>query len=173
MLFAQPDQITLADKGLSPGVDVHIDAQLFALTDNVVDLIKAQIQLVAVFRRPAAGTVEVAGRGRVQQDGPGNVAAILPPRLLLGAPANQVRVDEEIDADGLDHILVNIAEQVQHILVIGMIRIFDNFPQDRPLGRKFSFCKFVRPIHQLQQILLRIFIKIAERLLQAQLFDRR
>ena len=43
VLFTQTNQVVLAHHGLTAGVDVHIDAHVFALTDNVVDFLEGQV----------------------------------------------------------------------------------------------------------------------------------
>ena len=82
MLLAQTDQVFLAHHGLPAGVDVHIDSQLFSLPDNIVNLIVAEIQLVAVLRRPASRTVEIAGAGGIHQDQPGDIALMFHTHLV-------------------------------------------------------------------------------------------
>ena len=96
VLFAQGDQVLFAHERLAAGVDVHVDAHLLALRDDRVDLLEGQVQLVAVLRGPAAGAVQVAGRGRVEQDGPRDVAVVRLAQLLLNGPADDVGVEEEV-----------------------------------------------------------------------------
>jgi hypothetical protein len=71
--------------------------------DDAVDLVIAQIQLVAVLGGPAAGAVEVAGGGGVQQNGPGHVAVVLVADFVLLVPADDVGVEEEVDKRGFQH----------------------------------------------------------------------
>ena len=73
VLVAQGNQVILAHHGLAAGVDIDVNAQILALGDDIVDLVKGQVELVAVLRRPAAHAVEVAGGGGVQQNGPGTL----------------------------------------------------------------------------------------------------
>ena len=58
---------------LCSGIDINVNTKFLALADNIVDLIIAEIQTVSVFRGPAAGAVQIAGTGWIQQDCPGNV----------------------------------------------------------------------------------------------------
>ena len=88
MLLAQPDQVFFPDHRLSSCVDIHIDSQFFSLTYDIVDLIIGKVQFVAVFRSPAAGAVKVAGAGGIQQDGPGNIAAVFLSALFLFGPSD-------------------------------------------------------------------------------------
>ena len=101
MLFTQGDQVLFANQRLTAGIYVHIYAHFLALGDNGIDLVKGQVQLVAVFRGPAAGAVQVAGRGRVKQNGPRNIAVIFLPVFLLLWPTDDIRVEEEIFKGGL------------------------------------------------------------------------
>ena len=101
VLFTQGDQVLFANQRLTAGIYVHIYAHFLALGDNGIDLVKGQVQLVAVFRGPAAGAVQVAGRGRVKQNGPRNIAVIFLPVFLLLWPTDDIRVEEEIFKGGL------------------------------------------------------------------------
>lgn len=83
---AQPQDIGLADQGLAAGHHEGMDAQGFALGDNLVHGLVGQIQGMTIFSGPAADAVHVAGTGGVEQDGPGNVAMVF---LLAGLPGLQ------------------------------------------------------------------------------------
>ena len=72
-----------------------MDAEFFALADDRIDILEAQIELVAVIGSPASGAVQIAGAGGVEQDGPGNVAAVFAACLLLLRPCEQVRFHQE------------------------------------------------------------------------------
>lgn len=48
MLLTDPDQVFLPHQRLIAGIDVHVNARFFALLDDAVDLLKGQVQLVAV-----------------------------------------------------------------------------------------------------------------------------
>ena len=52
MLFADFYEIFLPDKRFSAGVNVEVNAKLFAVSDDIVDLIVRQIQFVAILCRP-------------------------------------------------------------------------------------------------------------------------
>ena len=109
MLVGQRDQVVLADGRLAAGIDVEIGAQGLALVDDAVKIIEGQVQAIAVLGRPAAGAVQVACRGRVHQDGPGDVAAI----LLAGIAEHRVGDDVAIDHEAF--------HQVAHDLRIDVI----------------------------------------------------
>ena len=93
VLLAKADQIGLAHQRFAAGIDVNIGPQFLALPDHIVQLFEGEVQLVAILRRPAAGAVEVAGRGGVHQDRPGNVALILVLQLHGSGRADQRAVD--------------------------------------------------------------------------------
>ena len=108
VLVAQGDQVVPAHHRLPAGIDVDVHSQLLTLGDDAVNLVKAQVQLVAVFRRPTAGAVQVAGRGGIQQNGPGDVAAVFRPGLLLFLPSDQVAVQNEIFKKGPTYPIVDV-----------------------------------------------------------------
>ncbi len=109
--------LLLTHQRLAAGVDVQIDAQLLALGDDAVDLLKGQIELIAVLPRPAAGAVQVAGGGGVQQDGPGNIAVVLLAQFLLLGPAHQVCIDKEVVEYRLEHTGVGLGPDLLNELV--------------------------------------------------------
>ena len=96
MLLAQTDQVLLSDKRLAARIDVEEHAELLALLDDAVDLLKRQVHLVAVLRRPAARAVKVAGTRRVKKNSPRHIAAVLRARGFLALSADQGRVHEEV-----------------------------------------------------------------------------
>ena len=172
VLFAQPDDVGFTHQRLAAGVNVHIHAHILALADNVVDLVEAEIQLVAIFRCPAAGAVQIAGGGGVQQDRPGNVAVVFFFQFLLLGPADHVLIDEEIDGYGFQHFLIHVANQVADVAVIGIFRILNGVLHLLQLmGIHFPGVLFC-PGKQLAHIFLRVFVQIIERLLQAKFFHR-
>ena len=167
MLFTELDNILLAHQRFAAGVYVQIDAHLLALADDVVDLVKAQVQLVAILRCPAACTVQIAGGGGIQQDRPGNVAVILVPQFLLFVPADQIGINEEIDCNGGQHLRIHIVDHVAHERIIGIVRIFDSRAHGCPLAGEFALGEFIRPVDQFRQILFRIFIEVLKRFFQS------
>ena len=77
MFLAKLYDIRFADQRLAAGVDVDIGPQTLALLYDAVQFVEGQIQLIAVFRRPAAGAMKVAGAGGVHEDCPWHVALVL------------------------------------------------------------------------------------------------
>ena len=172
MLLTQADDVGLAHHGLAAGVDVHVNAHFLALADDVVALIVGQVELVAVLRRPAAGAVQVAGGGRVQEDGPGDVAAVFFAVLLLNGPAHQVDVDKEVDGHGGEHIVIHIIDHVTDVGIVGVVGVLDGPADGGALGLKIALAELVGPVHQRAQILLRVLVEVTEGLLQSHFLDR-
>ena len=173
MLFTEPDEVLFPHQRLTAGVDIHIDAQIFPLADNVVDLVKGQVQLVAVLCCPAAGAVEVAGGGGVQQNSPGDIAAVLLSHLFLLGPADQVGVDKEVHHHGFEDFLVNVVDEVSYKGVVGIFRVLDGIPDDLPLAGKVPAGKAVRPVHDFGKIVIGVFADIVQELLDPNLFHCR
>ncbi len=168
VLLAQANEILLPHHRLAAGVNVQIYAQLLALLNDIVDLVKGQVQLVAVLGGPAAGTVQVTGRGGVQQNGPGAVAAIFFPYLLLALPAHQVGVDKEVDENGFQHLVVHVFCHVHNQLIPVAGGVVDHLANDIPLQFEAVLAvpgEFVHPVHQLRKVFLRVFRQVVQRLI--------
>ena len=109
--------------------------------------------------------MQVAGRGGVQQDGPGDVAMVLVPVLLLNGPAHNVGIEEEVFEGGLQHAGVGFVEGVHNQAVHVAVGIFQHSAHRIALGRKAVravACQLIHPAHQLDGVLLRILFQIAE-----------
>ena len=164
VLVAQGDQVVLAHQRLAAGVDVDVNPQLFALHDDIVDLVEAQVQTIAVLRRPAPGAVQIAGGGGIQQDGPGDVAAISLPGLLLHGPANQVAVEHEVFKERPAHIAVHVRPHGPDQPVPVVVRIFDHPAERRPLAGEAVGAvsgEPVHPVHQPGDVGVRVLVQIA------------
>ena len=171
VLLAQGDDVLLAHQGLAAGVNVQIDAKLLALGDDGVDLVKGQIELIAVLRRPAAGAVQVAGRGGVQQDGPGDVAVVFLAQLLLLGPAHQVGVDKEVGEDRLQHVGIGLGPDLLDELIPTGLGIADDLVEHRALGRQGVSGKLIDQIHHLVHVVHGILVQIIEYLGQTVTLD--
>ena len=123
VLFTQSNQIGLAYQRLTAGVDINVGSQLFALADDAVQLFIAEVQFVAVFRRPAAGAAEIAGRGRIHQDRPGDVALVLILHFHGGGRADQRAVDDNGLHQFLALLVVNVRPQALHQLRPVVVRV--------------------------------------------------
>ena len=174
MLLAQPDDVLLANQRLATGVDIHVDAQRLALTDDVIDFLIGQVQLVAIFRGPATGTVQVAGRGGVQQDGPGNIAVELLPCLFLDRPADDIGVQKEIFKGGLEHVVVNVVKHLHDQPVHIAVRVFQHAAERCPLRGKAVRAvarQLIHPAQEFEQVFLRILFNVAKRRFHGAHFD--
>ena len=158
MLFADFYEIFLPDKRFSAGVNVEVNAKLFALSDDIVDLIVRQIQLVAILCRPAASAVQIAGTCRIKKDRPWDVAVIFFPVLFKHRPPGQIGIDEEIDKDLFKNTSVNICQHLPDHLVVRIILVLKDFSEYFSLLYKISFGKLICPAHDSLHALLRIFI---------------
>ena len=172
VLLAQGDQILLAHQGLAAGVDVEVDAQLLTLGDDGVDLIKGQVQLVAVLGGPAAGAVQVAGGGGIQQNGPGDVAAVLLAHLLLLGPAHQVGVHKEVVEQGLEHVGIRLSPDLLNQLMPAGVFVVDHVVEGLALGgQRLRAGKLVHQLHHLGHVVHGILIQVVEHLGQTVAFQ--
>ena len=133
VLLAETDEVALAHERLSAAEQVEEHAQFLALRDDGVQLLEREVEPVAILGRPAARAVQVAGARRVDEHGPGHVAAVLGCRRVLAAQAQQAGVHEEV----LDHLLANAAVHVgpqafqkHHPVVVGVV---DDLMEQCPL----------------------------------------
>ena len=175
VLVADGDQILLANERFAAGVDVHIHAEFLALRDDGVDLVEGQVQTVAVLSRPAASAVQVAGRGRIQQDRPRDVAVVLLAVFLLLRPADDVGVEEEVHERRLEHIRIGILHDVHDELVHVVVFIVNDLADSRALSREAVRTvarKLIHPSHQLRGVFLRILADVAERGRESGFFHR-
>ena len=124
MFPANRKQILFPDHRLPAGINKHKRAQRLALGDDGIDLGHAEIQLMTIFRRPAAGAMQVAGRGRIKQDRPRHVAVVFRRSFNLTGAAFQTGVDDKVGEKRLAHAGVQVI-QLQH-QIIPMILLFDH-----------------------------------------------
>ena len=116
--------------------------------------------------------MEIAGRGGVQQNRPRNIAVVFLPVFLLLGPANETGIDKEVHCQSFHDLRVNIPDHVQDVGVVRVVGILHGLPNRLTLGFKFAAGKFVGPVHQLQQVIFRVFVEVVKSLFQPQFFDR-
>ena len=167
VLFTQANQIGLAYQRLTAGVDINVGSQLFALADDAVQLFIAEVQFVAVFRRPAAGAAEIAGRGRIHQDRPGDVALVLILHFHGGGRADQRAVDDNGLHQFFALFVVNVCPQALHQLRPVVVRVRKRGTDSFNLrGDGLTvFVIFFQHIEQVGKIGFRILVQIAVDLL--------
>ena len=73
-LFCQLEHVLLAHQRLAAGQHIQVHAQLLALRDDLVHILKAEVVLVAVLACPQPSAVMSAARGWVNK-GAGNAGA--------------------------------------------------------------------------------------------------
>ena len=71
---------------------------------------------MAVFRRPAAGAVHVARRGRIHQDEPGDVDVVFGRRLLRYMIAADAAFIDGVREEGFENVGVVVADQALDIM---------------------------------------------------------
>ena len=76
MQLAELDEVFLSQQRLAAREHIEMGAHGDALVYDIVELIKGEALLVAVFRAPAALALAVAGACRVEQNDPRNIAVI-------------------------------------------------------------------------------------------------
>jgi hypothetical protein len=94
--FAERDDVVLAHHRLAARIDIEVNAELFALLNDVVQRFERHAHFVAVVRGPASDALQVARRRRIHQDRPRDVAAMLFSDFLRTVVGNDVAVDNEV-----------------------------------------------------------------------------
>ena len=171
MLLAETDDVLLPHQRLAAGVDVQVHAHLLTLADDVVDLVVGQVQLIAVLGRPAAHALQVAGRGRIQQDGPRDVASVLRAHLVLLLPADQVRINEEVRHESLKDLGVHVLLDVKNVVMIRVLRVLQRVADRFPLAGEVVAGELVRPVHDLRHVPDRILRHVGDSLLETEFLE--
>ena len=105
--------------------------------------------------------MQVAGGGGVHQDRPGDVAVVLLPRLLLLLPADEVRVEQEIRKDLLEHFGVNIRPKRTEQAIPVVLGIVHDAAHDIALRSKGIAGKAIHQFHELGEVLHGVLFQIA------------
>ena len=116
VLFAQAEDVCLTHERFAAGEEAGVGAELCALGQHAVHLLKGEVLLVAVLRRPAARAAHIAGARRVHEDDPRDVAVVffgVRPRLLEAAEAALVGGGRQ---EGPEKIRVALAQQTLGIV---------------------------------------------------------
>ena len=111
VLFAQADDVLFPHEGLAAGEETGVGTQLLGLGQHTVHFLKGQALLVAVFRRPAAGAVHIAGGGGIHQDEPGDVDVVFGRRLLGHMIAPDAALIDGIGEKRLEDIGIVVPNQ--------------------------------------------------------------
>ena len=104
VLFAQADDVLLPQQRLAAGEKASVGAQLFGLGQHTIHFLKGQALLVAVFCRPAAGAVHVAGGGGIHQNEPGHIDVVLGGVFLCRLIAPKSALIGHIGQEGLENV---------------------------------------------------------------------
>ena len=125
VLFAQAQDILFAHQRLAAGEHIEVNAQLFALSDDIVHLLKGQVVVMAVFSGPAAGAAHVAGGGGIHQDQPGDVAVVFLAHFADGFGAAESSFEAQVQRGGFDHVGVQAVQVAVHKLHPFVFRVAD------------------------------------------------
>ena len=104
VLFCQLEHVLLAHQRLAAGQHIQIHAQLLALRNDLVHILKAEVVLVAVLACPAAHAVHIAGRGGVEQNQPRDVALVFDAVLADHLSAAEEGFVAQIQRGGTRHM---------------------------------------------------------------------
>ena len=161
MAFAEGNDILFPNKRFAAGIEIHVGTQLRTLADDGVHRIQVHIHLIAVFRRPAACTVKIAGRSGVHQDSPWDIAAVLLTVVTLFWEPDQRRVHNKIFKKRLTNSVVDVCPQTFNQTIPVVVRILDHLPGLLPGSSKDIFSrKLIYPVHNFRQIPIRVLVQI-------------
>ena len=119
VLFAKPDDVFFAHQGLAAGKQARVRAERLGLGERLVHFLEREALLVAVFRRPAAGTVHVARGGRVHQNEPRDVDIVFCRGFLRDMIAPDAALVDGVREEGFENVGVVIPQQP-----LGIVRPF-------------------------------------------------
>ncbi len=77
MLFRKLDDIRFADKRFAARHHEVMNPKRLCLSDKTVHILKAEVEGLPIFSRPAAGAVQIARTRRIEDYNPRDIAAIL------------------------------------------------------------------------------------------------
>ena len=159
VLLGQLEDISLTHQRLAAGQHVQVYAQLLALGNDLVHILKAEVVLVAILASPAAHAMHIAGRSGVEQDQPGDVALVLHAVFADGLGAAEESLVAQIQRHGAGHVGVGL---IQHTvdelgpLAVGVGQglsgVFVGFSAER------TAIELLCDIHQLSHGFLTVFI---------------
>ena len=116
--LAELDEVGLAHERLTARVDEDVRPELVCLVDDRVDVVIAQVELMAVLRRPATRAMQVAGARGVEQHGPGDVALVFLACFLLLVPGNKVCLGQEALEQTRGDIRVKIGNAADELIPV-------------------------------------------------------
>ena len=158
------EDIFPAHRGLSAGVDVHVCTQLFALTNDRVNVLQTQVILMAVLCRPASGAVQVARRCGIEEDRPGDIAVVFLCLVFLNGTSFQAGIRDKVLKECPAHSRIELIQAQDQLIPVILIR--NRLPDCIPLAcipvRRH---KTVYEIHQFRNILFRIPLQIFQSLI--------
>ena len=167
MHLTDPENIFAADRRLASCIDIHVGAQFFSLFHNGINVLKAQVELVPVLCRPAAGAVQVAGCGRIEQDRPGDIAVIFFRHLFLHRAPLQTGIGNKVLEERPAHARIKIIQPEDELIPV--VLLIDGIADRIALaGIPVLWHHSVHERHQLRDILLRIALQIFQRLIHCE-----
>ena len=147
----QPENIFFPHHRLSTGHEIKIHAELLALGNNLVHILKGQVIFMSVGSGPASGTVHIAGGCRIEQNQPRDIAVVFFPVLpnCLGSPKKCLVT--KIQKRHLGKLRIDFIDRFINKLHPAVVRILDccldrsDFLRCERLSEEFF-----RKIHELQ-----------------------
>ena len=169
MCLAQLDKVAFAHQGLAARIDEYVRSQGFALLDDRVDVVVAQVELMAVFRSPATRAMQVARARGIEQNRPRNVALVFVAILLLLAPHHEVRVDQKRFHQTISHLGVQMGNF--HEQLIPVVLLIDCITECLALRReKVARGGLVDHLHRLWKPCFRVFKQVINHFAQCCMF---
>lgn len=111
VLFTQVNDVFFPQQRLAAGEEAGVGTQGLGLGEHPAHLLKGQTLLVAIFRRPAAGAVHIAGGGGIHQNQPRHVDIVLGCVLLRRLIAPEAALVGRVGQGGLENIGVVLPDQ--------------------------------------------------------------
>ena len=123
VLFAQADDVLFPQQRLAAGEEAGVGTQGLGLGEHPVHFLEGQALLVAIFRRPAAGAVHIAGGGGIHQNQPRHTDVVFFRCLLRRLIAPEAALIGRVGQEGLENIGVVLPNQP--LGVVGPLAVGD------------------------------------------------
>ena len=134
------------------------------MADDGVNGFQAEIELVSILSRPAAGAVHIAGGGGGQQNGPGDIAILPGFDFLLGGAALEAGVKQEVLEKGAAYAGIQLVDPQDQLIPV--VLFFNGLADGIPLALIPPLRgKPVHQGHELWDVFFRVPFNILQRLI--------
>ena len=126
MIFTEMNNILFANHRFSAGKQIYIGSEFGSLLYDIIHFFIGQIQLIAIFSRPAAGTFQIAGTCRIHKNCPWYIAIIFFFILTLFLVADQGTIDNKVLQQPVSDTRINVLPEAHDQLIPVIVPVPDH-----------------------------------------------